>query len=107
MNLFTVVKNLVENAVRYTPEGGYVDLRLYRNQDQVIIDIEDSGPGITEDKRIRVFDTFYRLDGTGETGSGLGLSIVQVTVSRLGGKVALHSATHYPSGVRVTVSLPH
>lgn len=100
MVLFTLIKNLVENAVRYTPPGGRVDLRLCTQNGQVIIEVEDNGPGIAEDKRERVFDAFYRIEGSGQEGSGLGLSIVKSSVIRLGGEVSLHAASHFPTGLR-------
>ncbi|MFN3071827.1 sensor histidine kinase [Serratia sp. J2] len=105
--LFTVVKNLVENAIRYTPKGGCIDLRLYGTKEQVIIEVEDNGPGIAEDKRTRVFDAFYRIEGSGQSGSGLGLSIVKAIVSRMGGEVTLHNAANYPTGLQVRLLLPH
>lgn len=101
MVLFTLIKNLVENAVRYTPPGGRVDLRLCTQNGQVIIEVEDNGPGIAEDKRERVFDAFYRIEDSGQEGSGLGLSIVKSSVIRLGGEVSLHAASHFPTGLRV------
>lgn len=107
MALFTAVKNLVENAIRYTPEGGCVDLRLYGAREQVIIEVEDDGPGIAEDKRTRVFDAFYRIEGSGQSGSGLGLSIVKAIVSRMGGEITLHNAANYPTGLQVRILLPH
>ncbi|MGG7670145.1 sensor histidine kinase [Yersinia sp. J1] len=105
--LFTVVKNLIENAIRYTPKGGCIDLRLYGTREQVIIEVEDNGPGISEDKRTRVFDAFYRIEGSGQSGSGLGLSIVKAIVSRMGGEVTLHNAANSPTGLQVRLLLPH
>lgn len=99
--LSTVVKNLVENAVRYTPSGGRVDLRLSTESGRVIIDVEDNGPGIAQEKCDRVFDAFYRIEGSGQEGSGLGLSIVKSTILRLGGEVSLHPASHFPTGLLV------
>lgn len=97
---------MVENAIRYIPHGGCIDLRLYNTQGQVMIEIEDNGPGIAEDKRARVFDAFYRIEGSQQSGSGLGLSIVQATVAGLGGSVSLLHAIHYPSGLLVRIALP-
>jgi two-component system, OmpR family, sensor kinase len=72
-----MIGNVVDNAVRYTPIGGLVDLSLVRENDRVILNISDSGPGIPEQERQRVFDRFYRLGGSGAAGSGLGLAIVK------------------------------
>jgi two-component system OmpR family sensor kinase len=75
--LRTLLNNLVDNAVRYTPAGGRVEVRVVREASGAAIEVADSGPGIAPAERPRVFDRFYRAAGTEETGSGLGLSIVQ------------------------------
>jgi len=73
--LSILVRNLLDNAVRYTPEGGAVGVRLEAGRDAVVLQIEDSGPGIAPDKLDKVFDRFYRAVGTPGSGAGLGLSI--------------------------------
>lgn len=87
--LTTVVKNLVDNAIRYTPEGGRVDLGVRIEQGRAVLRIQDTGPGIAVAERERVFDPFYRTLGSGQTGSGLGLCIVQAIAQRLGAQVQL------------------
>lgn len=87
--LASLVKNLVDNAIRYTPEGGRVDLGVRVVQGRAMLRIQDTGPGIAAAERVRVFDPFYRTLGSGETGSGLGLCIVQAIVQRLGAQVQL------------------
>ena len=87
--LTTLVKNLVDNAIRYTPEGGRVDLGFRRVQDRAVLRIQDTGPGIAVAERERVFDPFYRTLGSEQTGSGLGLCIVQAIAQRLGAQVRL------------------
>ncbi len=71
-----LVMNLVDNAVRYTPAGGHVTVRL-SNGTGAVLAVEDDGPGIAESERERVFDRFYRVLGVGGSGSGLGLAIVR------------------------------
>jgi len=87
LELFTLVKNLVDNAIRYTPQGGQIDLSVEVIQQTIQLQIKDSGPGISVDEQARVFDPFYRSLGTGEAGSGLGLSIVKAIADRIGAQV--------------------
>ncbi len=75
--LSVLVRNLVDNAVRYTPTGGRVDVCINRLDDEVTLQVADTGPGIAPEERKRVMSRFYRVLGSGEQGSGLGLSIVQ------------------------------
>jgi two-component system OmpR family sensor kinase len=72
-----MIGNLVDNAILYTPEGGHVKISVRRQGGYIQLDISDSGIGIAPKDRERVFDRFYRVAGTGTTGSGLGLSIVK------------------------------
>lgn len=80
---------LLDNAVKYTPEGGRVDLSLVLDGDVPGLIVEDSGPGIAEAERERVFDRFYRVPGSSESGSGLGLAIVETIAARHGAIVRL------------------
>lgn len=75
--LAILLRNLVDNAVRHTPADGAVDVRIDRRGDEIILSVTDSGPGIPELERARVFERFYRAEGSDSEGSGLGLSIVQ------------------------------
>jgi len=104
--LTIVVKNLVENAIRYIPENGQIDLSVTVTPHEAIINIEDNGPGIAADERKRVFDAFYRPEGMTQPGSGLGLSIVKACVTRLGGDVTLLPASQFASGVLARIVLP-
>jgi two-component system, OmpR family, sensor kinase len=107
VDLTTLVKNLVDNAIRYTPTGGHVDLSVLDNNGVISLVVEDSGPGIPEAERVRVFDPFYRVLGSDELGSGLGLSIVQTISARVGAKVSLDFASDQSrSGLRVMVTFP-
>lgn len=83
-----ILRNAIENAIKYTPSGGEVTLRLIAHEGQSIIEITDSGPGISNDELERVFDPFYRIAEAGE-GCGLGLSIAREAATRIGGAVSL------------------
>ncbi|SAK45033.1 ATP-binding protein [Caballeronia ptereochthonis] len=102
-DLTIMVKNLVDNAIRYTPQGGRVDLSTGIKEGRPWIRIEDTGPGIAPEERVRVFDPFYRLLGNEAEGSGLGLSIVGTIAQRIGARVELEHAA--PHGLVVTVTL--
>ena len=107
LDLFSLVKNLVDNAIRYTPAGGRVDLSVEPRSDGVLLRIQDSGPGIAPAERERVFDPFYRTLGNEQTGSGLGLSIVQAIAQRLGARISLeYTDPVVPAGLLVRVLLP-
>ena len=107
VDLITLVKNLVDNAIRYTPAGGRVDLSVATTNGVTTLVVEDNGPGIPEEERERVFDPFYRVLGSDEMGSGLGLSIIQTISARIGAKVSLGFASEQSrSGLRVMVAFP-
>ncbi|MVV50416.1 GHKL domain-containing protein [Pseudomonas sp. PB120] len=106
MDLMMLVKNLVDNAIRYTPQGGRIDLLVERTQGNAILQIKDTGPGITIEEQARVFDPFYRSLGTDEAGSGLGLSIVKAIADRAGVSVHLSfSDETNQSGLCVSLQL--
>lgn len=85
-----IVRNALENALKYTPEGGEVTLRLLTDEDGDAIEVVDNGPGIPISERERVLDAFYRMPGAEGEGSGLGLAIAREAATRLGGIVSLH-----------------
>ncbi len=91
--LATLIRNLVDNAIRHTPEGGVVDVTLERDERHVRLRVTDSGPGIAPSERERVFDRFYRVPGTPAMGSGLGLAIVRTIASQHGARVSLGSGS--------------
>jgi len=103
-SLRTMLDNLVDNAVKYTPPGGRVDLAVFRDGDQAAIEVRDSGPGIPAAERERVFDRFYRVAGSVQTGSGLGLAIARRIATAHRGTIRLGDAQ--PAGLRVSVRLP-
>jgi len=84
-----LLRNAVDNALLYTPEGGEVTVRVRSDEDEGILEVIDNGPGIPKEERERVFDAFYRVPGSHDGGSGLGLAIVRNIAERLGGTVRL------------------
>jgi two-component system, OmpR family, sensor histidine kinase TctE len=100
-----LVVNLVDNALRHTPRGGAVTIALKRTDGDLLLQIEDSGPGIPEAERVRVFERFYRILGTGIEGTGLGLAIVKEIVASHDGSIKLAERTP-PPGLVVKIKLP-
>jgi two-component system, OmpR family, sensor kinase len=98
--LHTLLMNLVDNAVRYTPAGGRVDVAAYREAGSAVLEVADTGPGIPPEERERVFDRFYRRVGTEAPGSGLGLSIVKDVAERHGARLVLDTG---PAGEGLAV----
>jgi two-component system OmpR family sensor kinase len=98
--------NLVDNAIRYTPAGGHVEVHVAADDTHVVLEVADDGPGIPGDERERVFDRFVRGAGVDAPGSGLGLAIVRQVAQLHGAAVTLGDG---PGGrglaVRVTVPL--
>jgi len=92
-----LVRNLVDNALQYTPAGGAITARILREGDFWVLQVEDNGPGVPEDERERVFQPFYRVLGTLVDGSGLGLAIVREIAERHGGTVVVTDA--FPDAV--------
>ena len=84
--------NLLDNAVKYSPEGGRIEVRAGASDGAAFVDVQDSGPGIPVEHRSHVFERFYRVDkarARGEGGAGLGLSISQWAVEANGGRIEL------------------
>jgi two-component system OmpR family sensor kinase len=84
-----VLKNALDNALSYTPRHGQVTVRLAPQGEEAVIEIVDTGPGIPALERERVFEPFYRIEGSPGQGSGLGLAIARDAAKRLGGRVTL------------------
>ncbi|RYY75079.1 MAG: two-component sensor histidine kinase [Gammaproteobacteria bacterium] len=105
IDLHILIKNLIENAIRYTPNQGKVEIFIIKNDGYVELIVKDSGPGIPEDEMQRVFDPFYRVLGNNEPGSGLGLSIVKTIANRLGlGLKMYNNSNESGSGLSIRVS---
>lgn len=103
--LSILVGNLLDNAIKYTPEGGSVDVDLRRDGDRIDLIVEDSGPGIVEQERERVLDRFYRVAGADAAGSGLGLPIVKSIADMHGARLTLDRSERL-GGLRIAVSFP-
>lgn len=104
--LIILLRNLVDNAIKYTPAGGSVDLEVSRQPDgRVVLLVEDSGPGIPAEERERVFSRFYRVPGSAAGGSGLGLAIIKSIAERHGARLALEGSERL-GGLRVRVDFP-
>jgi signal transduction histidine kinase len=100
-----VAANLIDNAVKYTPSGGRVDVEVRRNGDAALLRVRDTGPGIPANELPRIFDRLFRGDTSRtERGLGLGLSLVKAIVGAHGGHVEVSSETG--RGSNFTVRLP-
>jgi two-component system OmpR family sensor kinase len=100
-----LVTNLTDNAIRYTPEGGKIRLRVSRIVDQAVIEISDNGPGIAPEERERIFDRFYRALGTKTQGHGLGLAIVKRIVELHQGEIYVDDGLD-ERGTTMRIELP-
>jgi two-component system sensor histidine kinase GlrK len=101
-----VVQNLVENALKYTPRGGVIAVRLSRHLDSARLEVEDSGAGIPEADRERVFEKFFRREGlASDGGAGLGLAICREIVEAHGGSIWVNDASRL-GGAALHVALP-
>jgi signal transduction histidine kinase len=96
----SLVRNAIDNAVRYTPAGGSVDVSLAIEDGAAVLTVDDTGPGIPASQRERVFEPFYRMLGTHQNGSGLGLAIVRSAAQALGGEVRISDRPGGRSGLR-------
>jgi two-component system OmpR family sensor kinase len=103
--LIIMMRNLVDNAIKYTPAGGTVDLELRNTDGSVTLAVEDSGPGISPEERERVFDRFYRVPGSEAGGSGLGLAIIKAIAERHGATLTLDQSARL-GGLCVRVEFP-
>jgi two-component system sensor histidine kinase GlrK len=102
-----VVQNLIENALRYTPRGGVVEIQLERQPTRALLRVEDSGPGIPAAERERVFERFFRGGGrSSDGGVGLGLAICREIVEAHGGDVWVEDARLGGAALNVALPLP-
>jgi len=102
-----VIDNLLDNAIKYTPEGGVILVRLSGSTEVAHLEVQDSGIGIPEEDRERIFERFYRVDKARSRalgGTGLGLSIVKHFVHAMNGGIRVES--HIGRGSRFVVTLP-
>lgn len=89
-----LVRNIVDNAIRYTPRNGQVKIELIESGKEIIFRVTDSGPGIPVELRERVFERFFRILGTTASGSGLGLAIVNQITDLHHAKIKLNTPTN-------------
>jgi two-component system OmpR family sensor kinase len=104
--LMILLRNLVDNAIKYTPHGGTVDVSVLNEQGALSVKVEDSGPGIPPEERERVFDRFYRVPGSEAAGSGLGLAIIKAIAERHGATLTLGESQRL-GGLEATVRFVH
>jgi heavy metal sensor kinase len=101
------VTNLVDNAIKYTPRGGQITVRVDWSLGMAVLEVTDTGPGIPPSLQERVFDRFYRVDGSRSRGSGggmgLGLSIAKWAVEAHGGRLTLEESAATGSTFRITL----
>ncbi len=100
-----LLRNLLDNAVKYTPEGGRVDIEIVSQVGSLELSVQDSGPGLPVAERERVLDRFYRSGEPRAPGSGLGLAIVK-SIAELHGATLVLSASQRLGGLRVAVQFP-
>jgi two-component system sensor histidine kinase TctE len=99
--------NLIDNAIRYTPRGGQVTVRSGVDlHGRPFIEVEDTGPGIPQDERERIFQRFYRADDAAEVGAGLGLAIVKEVADRHEADIEIADSTRHGHGTTFTVRFP-
>jgi two-component system phosphate regulon sensor histidine kinase PhoR len=102
-----VLLNLVDNAIKYTPEGGRITVRIAQRGEEVVIEVADNGPGIPRAHQDRIFERFYRVDkgrSRAQGGTGLGLAIVRHLVQRMKGRISVESQVGEGSTFRVTLA---
>lgn len=99
-----LARNLLDNAIRYTPAGGALHVSVSSTPDAATLVVEDSGPGIAASERKHIFERFYRGAGNQQSGSGLGLSIVKNIVEQHAAEIALGTSSF--GGLKVTVIFP-
>jgi two-component system sensor histidine kinase TctE len=107
-----MLNNLIDNALRYTQVGGRVTISVRADQkrNNVLLEVEDNGPGIASMEREQVFERFYRILGSDVEGSGLGLAIVREIAQRHAARIDLFDNPHasdprFP-GLLIRISLP-
>lgn len=95
--------NLVDNAIKFTPAAGEVRIRISETPQDAVVDVIDSGPGISDEARERIFDRFYRANDANGSGTGLGLSLAKGAVEALGGHLTLVATGAGGSAFRISI----
>ena len=104
--LRTILGNAIDNALKYTPAGGEVTLRIEALGAGARCEVVDSGPGVTPEQRDDAFKPFHRIDERGGQGTGLGLAIAREAARRIGAEISLHDRPDGGSGLVLRVDLP-
>ena len=107
--LAQVLDNLVSNALKFTPAGGRVEVRLRSEGGSALVEVEDTGHGLADEEQGQLFERFFRSSRAAENaipGTGLGLAIAKTIVERHGGRIALESTVDVGTTVRVELPLP-
>jgi signal transduction histidine kinase len=104
-----VLNNLVSNAIKYSPEGGRIEVRLERRRREVVFIVSDQGPGIAPDEAAHIFEPFRRakLIKEGVPGAGLGLSVARRIVEAHGGQILLESEVGRGAKFRIRLPIAH
>ena len=106
--LAQVLDNLVSNALKFTPSGGSVEIRIHAEDGEAVLEVQDTGLGIPEDEQDQLFERFFRSSSAMESaipGTGLGLTITKAIVERHGGTIEVESAPDAGTTVRVRLPL--
>lgn len=106
--LQSIIANLLSNAIKYTPDGGRIDISVVRSEEELLLEVRDSGIGIPLEEQEKLFGEFFRATNArrlGETGTGLGLAIVKSTVEQHGGRIEVDSGEGRGSVFRVYLRL--
>lgn len=104
-DLVLLVRNLLDNAIKYSPPGSRIDLGLTTPDGRASLTVDDQGPGIAPAERARVFDRFYRAEGNSQHGSGLGLAIARSIAEGHHASIVLED-TPGGQGLRARVDFP-
>lgn len=105
--MIQVLVNIINNAVKYTPVDSKITLQTRREDDKVVVEVLDDGPGISDDAKMKVFDLFYTTENTqvdSNRGLGLGLSLCKSIIVAHGGKIYVRD--NHPRGVGIVITLP-
>ena len=108
VHLSRLLDNLIGNAIKFTPPGGTITVRLQRSNSDAKLEVIDTGVGIPEDKIVRIFDRFYQVDGSTTRrygGTGLGLALVKEIALSHGGEVTVESSIGKGSTFRIKLPL--
>ena len=102
-----VVINIISNAIKYTPDGGQIDVHLFREGDRMVTTVRDNGVGIPEEDIGHLFERFYRVDKARTSdagGTGLGLAIAKELVEAHGGRISIRSQLNEGTEVRIDLA---